>query len=45
MYEEVIWPERHRPRVSAIYALNDIDVDAPSELVWTLPIDAEHWSS
>lgn len=43
MYSHVIWPERYDPRISAIYALNDIDVKAPAEVVWTLLIDAENW--
>lgn len=45
MYDKVTWPERYDPRVSAIYALNDIDVEAPPEVVWKLLVDAEHWSS
>ena len=43
MINKVIWPERHDPRVSAIYALNDIDVKAPADVVWKLLVDAEHW--
>jgi uncharacterized protein YndB with AHSA1/START domain len=45
MYDHVIWPERFDPKTSAIYALNDIDVKAPPEVVWKLLVDAEHWSS
>ncbi len=45
MYHHVIWPERYDPRTSAIYALNDIDVKAPPEVVWKLLVDAENWSS
>jgi carbon monoxide dehydrogenase subunit G len=30
---------------SAIYALNNIDVEAPAEVVWKLLVDAENWSS
>ena len=45
MYDKVIWPERYDPRTSAIYALNDIDVNAPPEVVWKLLIDAKHWAS
>jgi uncharacterized protein YndB with AHSA1/START domain len=45
MYDKVIWPERYDPKTSAIYALNDIDVDAPPEVVWKLLVDAENWSS
>lgn len=45
MIDKVIWPERYDPRTSAIYALNDIDVKAPPELVWKLLVDAEHWCS
>ncbi len=44
MIDRVIWPERYDPRASAIYALNDIDVKAPPEVVWRLLVDAEHWS-
>jgi uncharacterized protein YndB with AHSA1/START domain len=43
MIDKVIWPERYDPRRSAIYALNDIDVKAPPEVVWKLLVDAEHW--
>jgi uncharacterized protein YndB with AHSA1/START domain len=45
MYDHVIWPEKHDPKTSAIYALNDIDVNAPPEVVWKLLVDAENWSS
>jgi uncharacterized protein YndB with AHSA1/START domain len=45
MIDKVFWPERYDPRTSAIYALNDIDVKAPPELVWKLLVNAEHWSS
>jgi hypothetical protein len=36
VYDHVIWPEQYDPRHSAIYALNDIDVKAPPEVVWKL---------
>jgi hypothetical protein len=29
----VIWPEKYDPKPSAIYALNDIDVKAPAQVV------------
>ncbi|WP_406384643.1 hypothetical protein OHU25_49975 [Streptomyces sp. NBC_00117] len=45
MYDKVNWPERYGPNLSALYALNDIDVKAPSEVVWKLLVDAENWSS
>jgi uncharacterized protein YndB with AHSA1/START domain len=45
MYDHVIWPERYDPKISAIYALNDIDVKASPEVVWKLLVDAENWSS
>lgn len=45
MYDKVIWPERFDPKISAIYALNDIDVKAPPEIVWRLLVEAENWSS
>jgi uncharacterized protein YndB with AHSA1/START domain len=44
MYDHVIWPEQFDPKISAIYALNDIDVKAPAEVVWKLLVDAENWS-
>ncbi|GAA3543439.1 hypothetical protein GCM10022222_28900 [Amycolatopsis ultiminotia] len=44
MYDKVIWPEQYHPKISAIYALNDIDVKAPPEVVWKLLVDAENWS-
>lgn len=44
VYDKVDWPERYDPRTSAIYALNDIDVKAPPEVVWELLVDAENWS-
>jgi hypothetical protein len=34
----VIWPEKYDPKTSAIYALNDIDVKAPPQAVWRLPM-------
>ena len=37
--------ERYDPKTSPIYALNDIDVRAPSEVIWKLLVDAENWSS
>ncbi|WP_406149663.1 SRPBCC domain-containing protein [Streptomyces sp. NBC_01012] len=45
MYDKVNWPERYDPKVSALYALNDIDVKAPPEVVWKLLVDAENWWS
>ena len=41
----MIWPEKYDPETSAIYALNDIDVKAPAQVVWRLLVDAENWSS
>ncbi|WP_433887456.1 SRPBCC domain-containing protein [Streptomyces sp. CA-111067] len=45
MYDKVNWPQRYDPKTSALYALNDIDVKAPPEVVWKLLVDAENWSS
>jgi uncharacterized protein YndB with AHSA1/START domain len=45
MYNHVIWPQQYDPKTSAIYALNDIDVNTPPEVVWKLLVDAENWSS
>ncbi len=44
MFDHVIWPEKYHPKSSAIYALNEIDVKAPPEVVWKLLVDAENWS-
>lgn len=43
MYDHVIWPEQYDPKISPIYALNDIDVKAPFEVVWKLVVDAKNW--
>jgi uncharacterized protein YndB with AHSA1/START domain len=45
MYNHVTWPKQYDPKTSAIYALNDIDVNSPPEMVWKLLVDAENWSS
>jgi len=45
MYNHVTWPKQYDPKTSAIYALNDIDVNSPPEIVWKLLVDAENWSS
>lgn len=45
MYDRVNWPGRYHPKMSAIYALNDIDVKARPEVVWKLLVDAENWSN
>ncbi|MFJ9760546.1 SRPBCC domain-containing protein [Streptomyces sp. NPDC101149] len=45
MYDKVIWPDQYDPKLSALYALNDIDVKAPPEVVWKLLVDAENWSN
>ena len=45
MLDHVTYPPRYDPRVSAIYALNEIDVKAPAEVVWKLLVEAENWSS
>ena len=45
MYDHVIWPERYDPKTSPIYALNDIDVRAPAEVLWKPLVDFENRSS
>jgi uncharacterized protein YndB with AHSA1/START domain len=45
MLDHVIYPPEYDPRISAIYALNEIDVKAPAEVVWKLLVEAENWSS
>jgi uncharacterized protein YndB with AHSA1/START domain len=45
VFNHVTWPYQYDPRRSAIYALNDIDVKAPPEVVWNLLVDAENWSN
>lgn len=44
MLDHVAFPPENDPRVSALYALNEIDVRAPAEAVWQLLVDAENWS-
>lgn len=44
MYDHVIWPEQYDPKISPIYALNDINVNAPAELVWKMLVDAKNWA-
>jgi uncharacterized protein YndB with AHSA1/START domain len=44
VFNRVTWPYKYDPRRSAIYALNDVDVKAPPEVVWQLLVDAENWS-
>ena len=39
MLSHVNWPYQYDPRRSAIYALNDVDVKAPPEVVWRLLVD------
>ena len=29
IYDRVIWPEKYDPKTSAIYALNDIEIQSP----------------
>lgn len=43
MYDHVIWPERYHPKSASIYGLNDIDIEAPPDVVWNLLVDAENW--
>lgn len=44
MYDKVIWPKQYDPRISALYALNDIDVKASPAVVWKLLVDTLNWS-
>lgn len=45
MYHKTNFPPDQDPKVSAIYALNDIDIKAPPAIVWQLLVDAENWAS
>lgn len=45
MYDKVKWPADQDPKVSAIYALNDIDIKAPAAVVWKLLVDATNWTN
>lgn len=45
MFNHVNYPYQYDPRRSHIYALNEVDVKAPPEVVWMLLIDAEHYAS
>ncbi|WP_118134444.1 SRPBCC family protein [Oceanicella sp. SM1341] len=43
MLDKVIFPADHDPRVSSLYALNEIDARAPIETVWKLLVEAGSW--
>jgi len=45
MLDHVKWPYESDPRRSHIYAMNEIEVDAPPQVVWDILIDAENWSN
>lgn len=45
MYNKTNFPTDQDPKVSAIYALNDIDIKAPAAVVWQLLVDAENWEN
>ena len=45
MIDHVIWPSKYNPKISALYALNDIDVNASVKTVWKLLVEAESWKS
>ena len=44
MLNHVVFPPQYDPRISPIYALNEIDVKAPAAMAWKLLVDAENWS-
>ena len=37
------WPERHRPEVSALHAVNELQIAAPRERVWELLRRPDLW--
>ena len=43
MLDHVIYPPQYDPRISPIYALNEVDVKAPAASVWRLLVDAGNW--
>ncbi len=45
MLDRVSFPPINDPKVSALYALNEIAVNATPQTVWDLLVDAENWSS
>ena len=45
MLDHVVYPPEFDPRISPIYALNEIDVKAPAEVVWKLLVEAGNWVS
>ena len=45
MYNKTNWPADQDPKISAIYALNDIDIKASAAVAWKLLFDAENWVS
>lgn len=45
MLHHVTYPPEFDPRISPIYALNEVDVRASADVVWRLLVEAEAWSS
>lgn len=45
MLDHVVFPPEHDPRISALYALNEIEVKAPAEVVWQLLVNTKNWAS
>ena len=37
MLDHVTYPPQHDPRISPIYALNEVDVKPPAAVVWRAP--------
>lgn len=44
LLDHVTYPPQYDPRISPIYALNEVDVKAPAAVVWRLLVDAGNWS-
>ena len=40
---DIVWPRNHSPASAAVFAHNNVEIDAPSQKVWALLIDCVAW--
>lgn len=43
--EQVNWPDGYLPEDASFFVHNEIDIDAPPEIIWELLVKAEDWSN
>jgi uncharacterized protein YndB with AHSA1/START domain len=43
--DKINWPPNYEPAESKFYVQNEIEIEAPPELVWQILIDARRWPS